>query len=212
MAPSEDRLPAVRRRGAELEATLLDAAWDELLDVGYARLTMEGVAARAHTGKQVLYRRWPNRSQLMAAAGRRKLGPLVPQVPDTGSLREDVLAVLRLMVRRLHQAPVDLLLGLSMERVDLSPQMFDPLLDVMTTVLGHAVARGELTHADLSPRVASLPLDLARYEGLRFGPERLRQATDQDLEAMAVEIVDDVFLPLVYALAGKRPAGDPDIH
>lgn len=205
MPPSETQPSAPRRRGAELEAILLDAAWDELLDVGYARLTMEGVAARAHTGKQVLYRRWPNRSQLMSAAARRRLGPLVPEVPDTGSLREDVLAVLHRMVQRLHQAPADLLLGISIERVDLSPQMFNPVIEVMTTILQHAVARGELTHADLAPRVVSLPLDLVRYEGLRFGLERAQQATDEEVEEVVVEIVDGVFLPLVYALAGKRP-------
>jgi len=49
-----------RRRGAELEAALLDAAWDELQAVGYAGLTMEAVADRAGTSRAVLYRRWPN--------------------------------------------------------------------------------------------------------------------------------------------------------
>jgi len=38
---------ATRRRGAKLEAALLQAAWDELTAVGYAALTMENVAARA---------------------------------------------------------------------------------------------------------------------------------------------------------------------
>ncbi|HET6742594.1 MAG TPA: helix-turn-helix domain-containing protein, partial [Kribbella sp.] len=54
-----------RGRGAELEAVLLDAAWAELMESGYARLTMEAVAARAQTGKQVLYRRWRNRAELV---------------------------------------------------------------------------------------------------------------------------------------------------
>ena len=49
-------ITAQRRRGPELEAALLDAVWWELAETGYARLTMEGVAARANTGKQVLYR------------------------------------------------------------------------------------------------------------------------------------------------------------
>jgi len=62
---------ATRRRGAKLEAALLQAAWDELTAVGYAALTMEGVAARARTGRAVLYRRWPSRSELVLAASRR---------------------------------------------------------------------------------------------------------------------------------------------
>jgi AcrR family transcriptional regulator len=63
--------------------------------LGYANLTMEGVATRAGTGKAVLYRRWPNRAALVLAAMRRRVGPLASQVPDTGDLRQDVLIVLR---------------------------------------------------------------------------------------------------------------------
>ena len=78
---------ATRRRGAALEAALLDAAWAELQDVGYARLTMEGVADRASTSRAVIYRRWPSRHELVIAA----LGHQQPigrgRIPDTGSLR-----------------------------------------------------------------------------------------------------------------------------
>lgn len=84
-----------RRHGAELEDALLQAAWDEVTSVGYANLTMEGVAARAHTSKAVLYRRWPGRAALILAAVRRRVIPITREVPDTGDLREDVLAVLR---------------------------------------------------------------------------------------------------------------------
>ena len=57
-----------RRRGEELEAALLEAAWQELVEAGFARLTMESVAARAKTGVAVLYRRWPNKDDLVLAA------------------------------------------------------------------------------------------------------------------------------------------------
>src|SRR6185312_1413331 len=57
-----------RRRGEELETALLAAAWDELVEAGFARLTMESVAARAKTGVAVLYRRWPNKDDLVLAA------------------------------------------------------------------------------------------------------------------------------------------------
>ena len=62
-----------RRRGVELEGAILRAAWDELTAVGYARLSMEGVADRAQTGKQVLYRRWPNRAELGRASCRERV-------------------------------------------------------------------------------------------------------------------------------------------
>ena len=68
MAASIQKEVRRRRRGPQLEAALLDAAWEELVHVGYASLTMESVAARAHTGIAVLYRRWPNKDQLVLAA------------------------------------------------------------------------------------------------------------------------------------------------
>src|ERR1700748_2465701 len=87
--------PARRRRyGQELESALLVAAWDKLLETGYARLTMESVAKRAGTSEPVLYRRWPNKDQLVLAAMEhyRTANPVV--LPDTGALRTDLLAEL----------------------------------------------------------------------------------------------------------------------
>ena len=62
--PRAELARSSRRRGTKLEDALLDAAWEELQEVGYTRLTMEAVAARAGTSKPVLYRRWPNRARL----------------------------------------------------------------------------------------------------------------------------------------------------
>src|ERR1700691_156525 len=90
-----------RRRGPMLEAALLDAAWEELRAVGYTSLTMEAVADRAGTSRAVLYRRWRNRPELVIAAMRRHRPLLSGEIPDTGSLRGDVLALLRRMSARL---------------------------------------------------------------------------------------------------------------
>src|SRR5215472_19059285 len=87
----------VRRRGSDLEDAILEAAWEELTAVGYAHLTIDAAAARAHTSKPVLYRRWPTRPELVLAALRQR-GPLLSgEPPDTGSLRGDVLALLERM-------------------------------------------------------------------------------------------------------------------
>ncbi|MEU4235995.1 TetR/AcrR family transcriptional regulator [Actinoplanes sp. NPDC026619] len=197
-----------RRRGEELEATILEAAWAEILENGYNRLTVEGVAARAKTGKQVLYRRWPNRSELAVAAIRHALGPLVGVAPDTGSLREDYLAVMRQMTARAQHYTPELLHGLLAEMPAWGGEFFSTTPGFVTEILRNAAARGEISHAGLPERVANLPLVLLRYEGLR-GVGQWSTLGEVDLEKFFAEILDEVFLPLVMALAGPSPRPRP---
>src|SRR3954468_933681 len=84
-----------RRRGAVLEKALLDAAWEELADNGYARFTMDAVVKRAGTSPPVLYRRWSDRDALVRATIAHILRKHILDVPNTGSLREDVLTLMR---------------------------------------------------------------------------------------------------------------------
>lgn len=182
-----------RRHGAELEEAILRAAWDELAEAGYASLTMEGVAARAHTGKQVLYRRWHNRAELVIAAVQYRTGSITDHVPDTGSLRGDVLAVLDWTVSRSRQFGGDVVRGLLAEAPDLDPSFFLIMPDVMATILRRAAERGEIASADLHHRVVTLPTSLMRHEMLLPGAPITADAL--------AEIVDEVFLPLVHAAA-----------
>jgi AcrR family transcriptional regulator len=87
-------LRQTRRRGAELEDAILDAAWEQLVAEGYEHFTMETVAARAEASKPVLYRRWKTRDELLRAAVRRQGNESARPIPDTGTLRGDVLALL----------------------------------------------------------------------------------------------------------------------
>src|SRR5262245_52998056 len=84
-----------RRRGAALEKALLDAAWEELAANGYARFTMDAVVRRAGTSPPVLYRRWSDRDELARAAIVHTLREYRLDIPDTGSLREDILTLMR---------------------------------------------------------------------------------------------------------------------
>ena len=184
-----------RRRGAALEEALLDAAWAELQEVGYAGLTMEAVADRAGTSRAVLYRRWRNRPELVIAAMRRHQPMLSGEVPDTGSLRGDVLALLTRVSDRLTELgpqTVYGILGDYFADTELFAAFQDQVLhigaSVMAAILKHAEERGEVRQG-ISPRVNSLPTDLFRHELLiRRTPPSRRVIT---------EIVDDVFLPLV---------------
>ena len=182
--------PVRRRRGPELEAAIMAALWAELAEVGYARLTMEGVAARADTGKQVLYRRWRNRAELVIDALRHETGSIADHIPDTGSLREDVLAVLAWTTRRANRIGPDVVHGVMAELPDVEPNtMMIVMHGVMATILKRAADRGEIPTADLPERVVTLPADLIRHE-LLLTHRPVAKST-------AVEIVDGIYLPLL---------------
>jgi AcrR family transcriptional regulator len=184
-----------RRRGEALEAALLDAAWDELQAVGYAALTFEAVADRAGTSRAVLYRRWRNRPELVIAAMRRHRPLLSGEIPDTGSLRGDVLSVLGRMSARLAEVGPGIVYGLLGE-ILAGPESpsgvqgltLDTGASVMTTILKRAAERGE-ARSDVSLRIAALPTDLFRLE--------LFRARTPPSDLVLTEIVDEVFLPLI---------------
>jgi AcrR family transcriptional regulator len=184
-----------RRRGAALEAVLLDAAWDELQAGGYANLTMEAVADRAGTSRAVLYRRWHNRPELVIAAIRRHRPMLSGEVPDTGSLRGDVLALLSRMSDRMAEIGPETMYGVLGDYfadAELFSRVQEQVLQigagVMATILGRAEARGE-ARADISPMTATLPTDLFR--------NRMFLTRNPPSGDVIAEIVDEIFLPLV---------------
>jgi AcrR family transcriptional regulator len=77
-------------RTARVRAAAIAATLAELADVGYSALTLESVAKRAGVGKTTLYRRWGTREELVLDAMLERAGEHI-SVPDTGSLREDML-------------------------------------------------------------------------------------------------------------------------
>ncbi|TDV49682.1 TetR/AcrR family transcriptional regulator [Actinophytocola oryzae] len=185
-----------RRRGTELEHALLTAAWDELAEAGFARLTMESVADRARTGVAVLYRRWPNKDELVFAAIRHygDTHPIV--IPDTGSLREDMIELLaNINAGRIELAT---LVGATFaglhDSAGLTPE------DVRNIVRGdgprrsdvvfrRAHDRGEIDLTRIPQDVLELPFQLVRHDVLMT----LRPVTAERIRS----IVDDVFWPLV---------------
>ncbi|MBA3822722.1 MAG: TetR/AcrR family transcriptional regulator [Ktedonobacterales bacterium] len=183
-----------RRRGDSLETDILQAAWDELMVVGYSHLTMEGVAERAKTSKAVVYRRWHSRAELVIAAMIHHQPLMGGDVPDTGSLRGDILILLRRMSLRLEEVGAESIHGLMGEYFNEVPLVLylrgrQPGAESMSVILRRAAERGEIDSAKVTPRIASLPADLVRHEIL------LTHAPISD--ATIVEIVDDIFLPLL---------------
>ena len=185
-----------RRRGAELEDAILRAAAEELAEAGYPGLTMDRVAQRAGTNKNAIYRRWPNRAALGVAAYRRLLEAEL-RIPDTGDLRDDALTLLRRINGDLSSPAGEILRGLLSSigdepelRAQLNDQAAEGGAAMWLTVLGRAVARGEVEPEALHPRVATVALALLRHEYLTRGIARVP-------DGVLVAIVDLVYLPLV---------------
>ncbi|WP_045746103.1 TetR/AcrR family transcriptional regulator [Actinoplanes rectilineatus] len=186
-----------RRRGAALEDAILEAAWDVLIDNGYPGFTYDAVAARAGTSRPVLSRRWPQRDDLVVAAIAAYRRRHRVDVPDTGSLREDALGLLRALnadrIQMVTVAGVQLMgffrgAGTSMNDLRASligpdePQPFEVLV-------ARAVARGELPDVPRSAVVVNMPFDLLRHDLIMT----MRVIPDEKL----VAIVDEAWLPLL---------------
>lgn len=193
---------ARRRRGPALEEALLDAAWTELTERGYDELTIDGVAVRAGTSRAVLYRRWPNKQELVLAAVAHEVAKDVVVAPDTGSLRGDAIALLR----QANKVRVGLVVPLLTRLGGFYQQTGSSLADLETLVRGRrdaalnqaiqrAIDRGEIEPDQVTERIARLPVDLFRYEVLMT----LRPLPDEAIE----EIVDTVWLPLLERRKGS---------
>ncbi|GAB3837869.1 TetR/AcrR family transcriptional regulator [Micromonospora andamanensis] len=186
-----------RRRGEELEQAILHAAAEELRESGYPGMTMDRVAARAGTNKNAIYRRWPHRAALGIAAYRHLSDVAMPN-PDTGTLRGDALEMLRqanetwssphgAVLRSLLAAAADdpTLLDLMRERSGA-----DTMDRAWLSLLERAVARGEAPPTAVHQRVAATPMMLLRAE---YAMRGIPSVADEVL----IDIVDEVFLPLV---------------
>ena len=192
-----------RRRGKVLEDAVLDAAWSELLEGGYARFTMEAVAARAHTSRPVLYRRWPNRADLAIAAIRHFMHQHPLKIPDTGNVRGDLIALLQQFSkeRALFAAFISLQMGeyfseTNTSLADLRASLLQGNHSQLDGVLARGVERGEIDPSKLMPRIVSLPVDLLRHEVLMT----LKPVPN----AVIAGVVDEIFLPLVRSQTARE--------
>ncbi len=190
----DDHRSRPRRRGAALETAILEAALEELTQVGYAALTMERVAERAKTGKASLYRRWPTRVELTLDAVRHAM-PDPASPPDTGSLRGDVLALMRRNAELLAGAPGEALRGLlgdaivDEERMRALRQRSQGTgVAAMTEIVRRAVARGDVEPAAVTPARLDVAHSLLRQHFLFHGAPIA--------DAVIVAIVDEVVVPL----------------
>ncbi|MFJ9867912.1 TetR/AcrR family transcriptional regulator [Streptomyces sp. NPDC101165] len=194
-APAQAASP--RRRGAVLERAILDAALEQLSTVGWNGLTMEGVAAGAQTGKAAVYRRWPSKEDLVADALEAGL-PRFEEVPDLGSVREDLLALcrrardamfsrpgfaLRAVIHECDPAQAERFHGVIFEGV------VEPTIKLLREVVTRGIGRGEVRSDAANGYVFDVIPAMMMYRSKMCGSEW----SEQDLE----EMIDQLMLPLL---------------
>jgi AcrR family transcriptional regulator len=160
-----------RPRSVEADEAILEAAVDVFAEVGFEALTMEGVALRAGVGKNTLYRRYPNKLELVVSAVRRFTDVGAPP-PDTGSTPGDVRAVVDDLVAIVTDTPMG--------------RMLPILVATRTRVPELDAAYSEIV-ADKRARSAAV---------VRAGIARGDLRADVDVEA----VVDALVSPIFYRL------------
>jgi AcrR family transcriptional regulator len=148
-----------RPREARLDGAIRAATLELVAEVGIHDFRMDDVAERAGVGKAAIYRRYRSKDELVTAT----IAALVSEitVPDTGSTREDLLALMREAVE-VYSDPVKAgimpsLVGAMPQRPELARAVRDGFLAqrraALRAVLDRGVARGDL-RADLDVELA----------------------------------------------------------
>ncbi|MFF1510755.1 TetR/AcrR family transcriptional regulator [Streptomyces sp. NPDC058326] len=111
----DPKAPDASRRSERSRRAIFDAALALVAETGYAKTTIEGIAARAGVGKQTIYRWWPSKAavlldaflDLQNRAAEALGGDTGNEIPDTGDLAADLKHVLRATVDELNDPAVD---------------------------------------------------------------------------------------------------------
>ena len=147
-----------RQRSEAADQAILGATLDVLALDGYGALTMAAVIGRAGVSSATLYRRWPTKQQLVAAA----LASLHPEIVsiDAGSLDEDLTQLVHAIAEAMSVRREDLADDVAIElrrnpefRAAVNEKFVVPRMQVLERILDNARVRGEIG-PDLEPRVA----------------------------------------------------------
>ncbi|ORB29240.1 TetR-like C-terminal domain-containing protein [Mycolicibacterium parafortuitum] len=160
---------------------IIEAVLDELADVGYGRLSMDGVARRAKAGKAALYRRWQSKQEMVLDA---VTTISVPALPETsGDLRTDVAALVR----------------------GVDEWISDPrMMRVLPDLLAEAVRNTDLADA-LTARIGVTRRESGRVV-IVTAIERGEVRPDVDIEY----VLDLIAAPVFWRICGRRLPTTPE--
>ena len=184
--------PRGRPRSEKAHHAVLQAAAELLLEKGLAAVSMDAVAARAGVSKATIYRWWPTKETLaLDALYHEWAGIGAPR--DTGSLRGDLLGLLRPWVRLASRRPYGRAIAALLTQAQLDPasageyraRFVEPRRDQARAIFGRAIERGEIP-AETKIEVA---LDLL------YGPvyHRLLHGHGPLDDQFVCDVIDTVF-------------------
>jgi AcrR family transcriptional regulator len=177
-----------RPRSEKAHTAILDAATELLLEQGLETVSMDEVAERAGVSKATIYRWWPSKQTLALDALYHEWDTARPEPPDTGSLRADLLALLRPWIRRIRTRPYGRVVAELVAEAQTNPDFASiyrarfvaPRREPARALLSRAIDRGELApNSDVE-----LALDLVYgplYHRLLHGHAPLNDRFIQDV-------------------------------
>jgi AcrR family transcriptional regulator len=177
---SPTNAPNPNRRSERSRLAVLSACAELVIEVGFARLTVEAIASRAGVGKQTIYRWWPSKGAVVFDALleiNRADGRLA--LPDTGDLAVDLRSVVRTMVSDLTDPRSDAVYRAVFAEIQsderLAGELTERLLNPLATAIKNRLAAGRATgevssHVDLSVGVELIIGPVFHRWLLRTGP------------------------------------------
>ncbi|MGI5354913.1 TetR/AcrR family transcriptional regulator [Streptomyces sp. CA-252508] len=166
---AETKAPDSTRRSERSRRAIYDAALALVGEIGYAKTTIEGIAARAGVGKQTIYRWWPSKAAVLleafvdlgVQANEALGGDAESEIPDTGDIEADLKFVLRATVDEMndprYDAPSRALAAEGVVNPELGArfveQLLEPQLQLYVKRLSAAREAGQV-RPEIDPRIA----------------------------------------------------------
>lgn len=199
---AEVTIPAAvgRKRDQTADTRIIEAAIETLAEAGFDAMTMDMVAARAKAGKATLYRRWPSKAELVrdAIIWMSRSSVDLDKLPDTGALREDLLALLKPYSKDFAEKKLRVISGLGSfftEHRALADEatagIFDPWTEANRSLMLRAAERGEIS--------AAAPIELACRVIVAMTAHRTLTEKKAFDKTMYASLVDQILLPALRA-------------
>lgn len=161
-----------RKRDMTLDTVIIEATLNCLADVGYDQMTMDLVASSAKTGKATMYRRWKSKAELVrdALIHMNSSSVNTTELPDTGSIREDLLAVVKPKTAEQSEKKLRVLSNLGSffteyqkTTKNLTEQIFGNWEKVNTLLFKRAIERGEISKTANIPEACKVISAVTAY-------------------------------------------------